>query len=92
MTRSCSALGCTTRDNGRSRERGISFHQFPIDAIQRTKWIHAVNRVDPKSKKVWIPGPGAILCSKHFAETDFETYGMRRKLRKGAVPSVFHYK
>lgn len=27
MTRSCSALGCTARDNGRSRERGISFHQ-----------------------------------------------------------------
>lgn len=27
MTRSCSALGCSARDNGRSRERGISFHQ-----------------------------------------------------------------
>uniref|UniRef100_A0A8C0GUS8 THAP domain-containing protein 1 n=1 Tax=Chelonoidis abingdonii TaxID=106734 RepID=A0A8C0GUS8_CHEAB len=92
MTRSCSALGCTTRDTGLSRKRGISFHQFPIDDIQRTKWIHAVNRADPKSKKIWIPGPGAILCSRHFAEADFESYGMRRKLRKGAVPSVFLYK
>ncbi|XP_074848117.1 DNA transposase THAP9 [Carettochelys insculpta] len=92
MTRSCSALGCTTRDNGLSRKRGISFHQFPTDAIQRTKWIHAVNRADPKSKKVWIPGPGAILCSRHFAEDDFESYGMRRKLKKGAVPSLFQYK
>ncbi|XP_039398118.1 DNA transposase THAP9 isoform X1 [Mauremys reevesii] len=92
MTRSCSALGCTTRDTGLSRKRGISFHQFPIDDIQRTKWIHAVNRADPQSKKVWIPGPGAILCSRHFAEADFESYGMRRKLRKGAVPSVFLYK
>ncbi|KYO42721.1 DNA transposase THAP9 isoform B [Alligator mississippiensis] len=51
MTRSCSALGCSARDNGRSRERGISFHQFPIDATQRNKWILAVNRADPKSKK-----------------------------------------
>ncbi|XP_054846202.1 DNA transposase THAP9 [Eublepharis macularius] len=92
MTRSCSALGCATRDSGLSRERGISFHQFPVDALQRTRWIHAVNRVDPKSKKVWIPGPGAILCSKHFVETDFESYGMRRKLKKGAVPSVFQRK
>ncbi|XP_075356953.1 DNA transposase THAP9 isoform X4 [Mycteria americana] len=89
MTRSCSALGCTTRDNGRSRERGISFHQFPVDAAQRREWIRAVNRVDPRSRQAWRPGPGAILCSRHFAEADFERYGLRRKLRRGAVPSRF---
>uniref|UniRef100_A0A8C3KQK3 THAP domain containing 9 n=1 Tax=Calidris pygmaea TaxID=425635 RepID=A0A8C3KQK3_9CHAR len=89
MTRSCSALGCTARDNGRSRERGISFHQFPVDAVQRREWIRAVNRVDPRSRHAWRPGPGAILCSRHFAEADFERYGLRRKLRRGAVPSRF---
>ncbi|XP_074445277.1 DNA transposase THAP9 isoform X2 [Larus michahellis] len=89
MTRSCSALGCTARDNGRSRERGISFHQFPVDATQRREWIRAVNRVDPRSRQAWRPGPGAILCSRHFAEADFERYGLRRKLRRGAVPSRF---
>ncbi|NXD66060.1 THAP9 transposase, partial [Eolophus roseicapillus] len=89
MTRSCSALGCTARDNGRSRERGISFHQFPVDAAQRREWIRAVNRVDPQSRQAWQPGPGAILCSRHFAEADFERYGLRRKLRRGAVPSRF---
>ncbi|KAM8808196.1 DNA transposase THAP9 [Eudromia elegans] len=89
MTRSCSALGCTARDNGRSRERGISFHQFPVDAAQRRAWIRAVNRVDPRSRQAWRPGPGAILCSRHFAEGDFESYGLRRKLRRGAVPSRF---
>ncbi|XP_063271219.1 DNA transposase THAP9 isoform X2 [Prinia subflava] len=89
MTRSCSALGCTARDTGRSRERGISFHQFPVDAAQRREWIRAVNRVDPRSRRVWRPGPGAILCSRHFAEGDFERYGLRRKLRRGAVPSRF---
>ncbi|XP_045851870.1 DNA transposase THAP9 isoform X1 [Meles meles] len=88
MTRSCSAVGCSTRDTVLSRERGLSFHQFPTDTIQRSKWIRAVNRVDPRSKKIWIPGPGAILCSKHFQESDFESYGIRRKLKKGAVPSV----
>ncbi|XP_072718702.1 DNA transposase THAP9 isoform X1 [Ciconia boyciana] len=91
MTRSCSALGCTTRDNGRSRERGISFHQFPVDAAQRREWIRAVNRVDPRSRQAWRPGPGAILCSRHFAEADFERYGLRRKLRRGAVPSRFSH-
>ncbi|NXU52691.1 THAP9 transposase, partial [Turnix velox] len=89
MTRSCSALGCAARDNGRSRERGISFHQFPVDASQRRQWIRAVNRVDPRSRRAWRPGPGAILCSRHFAEDDFESYGLRRKLRRGAVPSRF---
>ncbi|NXW74520.1 THAP9 transposase, partial [Hirundo rustica] len=89
MTRSCSALGCTARDTGRSRERGISFHQFPVDAAQRREWIRAVNRVDPRSHRAWRPGPGAILCSRHFAEGDFERYGLRRKLRRGAVPSRF---
>ncbi|NWX45392.1 THAP9 transposase, partial [Steatornis caripensis] len=89
MTRSCSALGCTARDDGRSRERGISFHQFPVDTAQRREWIRAVNRVDPRSRQTWRPGPGAILCSRHFAEADFERYGLRRKLRRGAVPSRF---
>ncbi|XP_032095670.1 DNA transposase THAP9 [Sapajus apella] len=92
MTRSCSAVGCSTRDTVLSRERGLSFHQFPTDTIQRSKWIRAVNRVDPRSKKIWIPGPGAILCSKHFQESDFESYGIRRKLKKGTVPSVSLYK
>ncbi|NWU29176.1 THAP9 transposase, partial [Dyaphorophyia castanea] len=89
MTRSCSALGCTVRDTGRSRQRGISFHQFPVDAAQRREWIRAVNRRDPRSRRAWRPGPGAILCSRHFAEGDFERYGLRRKLRRGAVPSRF---
>ncbi|NXI84802.1 THAP9 transposase, partial [Rhipidura dahli] len=76
-------------DTGRSRERGISFHQFPVDAAQRREWIRAVNRVDPRSRRAWRPGPGAILCSRHFTEGDFERYGLRRKLRRGAVPSRF---
>lgn len=63
--------------------------RFPVDAAQRREWIRAVNRVDPRSRQAWRPGPGAILCSRHFAEADFERYGLRRKLRRGAVPSRF---
>lgn len=33
-----------------------------------------------------------MLCSKHFLESDFESYGLRRLLKKGAVPSVSLYK
>ncbi|NWH97120.1 THAP9 transposase, partial [Tichodroma muraria] len=55
---------------------------------QRREWIRAVNRVDPRSRRAWRPGPGAILCSRHFAEGDFERYGLRRKLRRGGpLPS-----
>nr|XP_051675584.1 DNA transposase THAP9 isoform X1 [Oryctolagus cuniculus] len=94
MTRSCCAVGCSTRDTVRSRERGLSFHQcvFPTDILLRSKWIRAVNRVDPRSKKIWIPGPCAMLCSKHFQESDFESYGLRRNLKKGSVPSLYLHK
>ncbi|XP_012622192.3 DNA transposase THAP9 [Microcebus murinus] len=91
MTRSCSAVGCSTRDTAVSRERGVSFHQFPTDTVQRSRWIRAVNRVDPESRKIWIPGPSAFLCSRHFQESDFESYGIRRKLKREAVPSVSLY-
>ncbi|NXG49600.1 THAP9 transposase, partial [Psilopogon haemacephalus] len=60
-----------------------------VDAAQRSEWIRAVNRMDPRSRQAWRPGPGAILCSRHFTKEDFECYGMRRKLRRGAVPSRF---
>ncbi|NXF49461.1 THAP9 transposase, partial [Oceanites oceanicus] len=63
--------------------------RFPVDAAQRREWIRAVNRLDPWSRQAWRPGPGAILCSRHFVEADFERYGLRRKLRRGAVPSRF---
>ncbi|NXQ26709.1 THAP9 transposase, partial [Alaudala cheleensis] len=63
--------------------------RFPVDAAQRREWIRAVNRVDPRSRRAWRPGPGALLCSRHFAEGGFERYGLRRKLRRGAVPSRF---
>ncbi|KAF6372624.1 hypothetical protein mRhiFer1_016864 [Rhinolophus ferrumequinum] len=92
MTRRCSAVGCSTRDTAQSRKRGHSSHQFPTDSIQRSKWIRAANRVDPRTKKIWILGPSALLCSKHFQKSDFESYGTRRKLKKGAVPSVSLYK
>lgn len=69
--------------------RPLSARRFPVDAAQRREWIRAVNRLDPRSRRAWSPGPGAILCSRHFAEADFERYGLRRKLRRGAVPSRF---
>ncbi|NXU87453.1 THAP9 transposase, partial [Xiphorhynchus elegans] len=89
MTRSCSARGCSARDTARSRARGLSFHQFPADPAQRRQWVLAVKRADPHGRRLWRAGPGAILCSRHFAQGDFESYGLRRKLRRGAVPSRF---
>ncbi|NXN17492.1 THAP9 transposase, partial [Indicator maculatus] len=38
--------------------------RFPVDAAQRREWIRAVNRMDPRSRQAWRPGPGAILSLK----------------------------
>ncbi|XP_058522695.1 DNA transposase THAP9 [Ochotona princeps] len=92
MTRSCCAVGCSTRDTVLNRRRGLSFHNFPTDTLMRSKWISAVNRVDPESSKIWLPGPTAMLCSRHFQKSDFEIHGVRRKLRKDVVPSVYLHK
>lgn len=62
---------------------------FPTDTLMRSRWISAVNRVDPESGKIWLPGPTAVLCSRHFQKSDFEIHGVRRKLRKDAMPSVY---
>ncbi|KAJ7344693.1 hypothetical protein JRQ81_000643 [Phrynocephalus forsythii] len=52
----------------------------------------AVNRIEPGSQKLWIPGSGACLCSEHFQPTEFEVYGGQRRLKAGVVPSLFSFK
>ncbi|KAJ1106264.1 hypothetical protein NDU88_003667 [Pleurodeles waltl] len=91
MPRYCCATGCTTHDSAESKEKGISFHLFPGNQELREKWALALKRIDRKTKRLWVPGPGAILCSKHFDPEDFEKFGAKRKLKIGTVPSIFQH-
>lgn len=64
---------------------GISFHEIPVDADVRARWLAAIRR------DKWSPNTTSCytkVCSRHFKEEDF-IEGKRRRLKKGAVPSVF---
>uniref|UniRef100_K7FPC3 THAP-type domain-containing protein n=1 Tax=Pelodiscus sinensis TaxID=13735 RepID=K7FPC3_PELSI len=52
----------------------------------------AVKRIEPSSKRLWIPGAGACLCSQHFTLDEFELYGGQKQLKASVIPSVFSFK
>ncbi|KAG6937998.1 THAP domain containing 9, partial [Chelydra serpentina] len=58
----------------------------------RKRWMLAVKRIEPGSRRLWIPGAGACLCSQHFTQDEFELYGGQKRLKAGVIPSVFSFK
>ena len=81
MVVSCVAYGCTNRHKGAGSS--LAFHKFPQDIEKRRKWIHALRRDN------FEPTSSSRLCSEHFQPSDYENYGMRRRLKIDAVPSIF---
>uniref|UniRef100_G1KBN5 THAP-type domain-containing protein n=1 Tax=Anolis carolinensis TaxID=28377 RepID=G1KBN5_ANOCA len=92
MPKACSAINCPNRDTRENRAKGLSFHSFPKAHELRKKWMLAVNRIEPGSRKLWIPGSGACICSEHFNQEEFEVYGGQKRLKAGVIPSVFSFK
>ncbi|XP_053242478.1 DNA transposase THAP9 isoform X1 [Podarcis raffonei] len=92
MPKACSAVNCPNRDTRENRAKGLSFHSFPKAHELRKKWMLAVNRIEPGSRKLWIPGSGACICSDHFFQDEFEVYGGQKRLKAGVIPSVFSFK
>ncbi|KAG0445416.1 hypothetical protein HPB47_015514, partial [Ixodes persulcatus] len=71
--------------NAKKKIPGLSFHDIPADEELSKKWILVIRRDN------WTPNTTSNyskVCSKHFKETDF-LKGKYRRLKKGAVPSVF---
>uniref|UniRef100_A0A8C8RC60 THAP-type domain-containing protein n=1 Tax=Pelusios castaneus TaxID=367368 RepID=A0A8C8RC60_9SAUR len=92
MPKACSAINCPNRDTRENRARGLSFHSFPKAHELRKRWMLAVKRIEPSSRRLWIPGAGACLCSQHFTQDEFELYGGQKRLKAGVIPSVFSFK
>ena len=84
MVISCSAYGCTARQQTGSQRR---FHLLPSDLELRKKWIVAIRR----SK--WTPGRVAHICSDHFSPESYLTSKpwLRNRLKRDAVPCVFNF-
>nr|CAI5841308.1 unnamed protein product [Callosobruchus analis] len=83
MVSSCSAFNCTSRF---VKGGNLKFHCFPKDAALRKKWIGALRRKD------FVPSTRAVICSKHFKNSDYvQTYMDSLRLKKDAVPSIFDF-
>ncbi|KAH8033392.1 hypothetical protein HPB51_011835 [Rhipicephalus microplus] len=73
------------KSDEKKKPGGLSFHELPADADARARWLAAIRR------DKWSPNTTSCytkVCSRHFKEENF-IEGKRRRLKKGAVPSVF---
>ena len=75
------------------RNKDVRFHVFPKDPTARKAWISRIRREN-------LPDPESCrICSKHFTQDCYETNLMeeltgqkaQKRLKKGAVPSVFPF-
>ncbi|GBN46738.1 THAP domain-containing protein 1 [Araneus ventricosus] len=87
MPNFCSAYGCSNRgQKANCKEKGISFHHFPLNDKDRLKqWLVNIRR------KNFKPTTYHRLCSEHFTNEDFEyqLFTNRRGLKNTAVPTKF---
>ncbi|XP_060084503.1 uncharacterized protein LOC132563767, partial [Ylistrum balloti] len=56
MGKECVVLGCTNRDT--DKQENLKFNRIPKDVISRSKWLKAVNRIDPNTGNLVTTGPG----------------------------------
>ena len=87
MVKSCCAWRCTNRYQKRKphgsedREKEVTFFSFPMKNQELTKrWIAALRR------DKFTPTAYRYIC-----RVDFRDHGLRRRLKKDAIPSVFDF-
>ena len=90
MPKECVVGGCKNMPKD-----GVSFHEFPDDALIRDQWVKAVK----STRKFWNgPSAHSVVFSNHFVEEDFlltcrtkKKLGIKTKmyLEKSAIPTVF---
>lgn len=67
-----------------------SFHEFPSDIPLRNKWLDSISRAPkPGSNEPWMPTDHSSVCSLHFTAEDFVVGAKRKRLKRGAIPTLF---
>lgn len=99
MVYKCAAFGCKSGSKSNTDDSCVTFYAFPSDPQLREKWIKANPRKD------FVVTKHSRLCSLHFHSSDFvdvctdtnksraqqkSDTALRRILKHGVVPSVFH--
>lgn len=78
----CCIPHCGSSRRKPGQERNFALHEIPSDPDERASWLQAIKRDD------WLPSTYSMVCSRHFVPSDY-VEGKRRKLKKGAIPSIF---
>ena len=55
-------------------------HLFPQDKKLRQTWIHAVKRLNPRTKRNWKPSRHHVVCKQYFKEEDYVKIGYHGEL------------
>lgn len=74
------------KSDSKRKVPGTSFHEIPSDSQLRETWLEVVARKD------WVPNTTlrySVVCRRHFLTTDYKEGCQTRKLKRGAIPSVF---
>ncbi|XP_076050114.1 uncharacterized protein LOC143030782 [Oratosquilla oratoria] len=85
MPQHCSVPLCSAHTGG---------HKFPSDEKMNMKWRMAIKRLEPGTNKPWIPRKYSVVCEKPFTADDYMPAGLsgsRKRLKPGAVPSIFYF-
>ena len=59
--------------------------RFPKDVAVRQQWLREIRR------HTFTPSDTSVVCSDHFEESCYEVSRLRRRLRTGAVPTIFKH-
>ncbi|XP_034471704.1 uncharacterized protein LOC117779583 [Drosophila innubila] len=81
MPAHCAVINCSDKY---VHSGSISFHRFPFkrkDLLQ--KWKDFTQRSGQ-----WMPSKWSAVCSRHFADSDFNCSNNRKTLKKNAVPTL----
>ncbi|XP_053568394.1 uncharacterized protein LOC128657979 [Bombina bombina] len=91
----CFAIGCSTKQIKGRKTSDISLHCFPTSPNRIRTWIQstgqAVADMDHLVERIIKTKRNSIfrMCSRHFRENDYEMIGVRKYLKKDAIPSIF---
>ncbi|XP_038077625.1 uncharacterized protein LOC119745381 isoform X2 [Patiria miniata] len=84
----CCVPQCTNSSQ-HNPEQKLSFHKFPDDENLRKVWAARIHRIIGPNFQIKYE---TKVCSAHFKPGEFvRVFGTKRKLKKGAVPSIFKW-
>lgn len=83
MPSMCCAPGCFSKP-----QQGLSFFFFPTDVALHQAWLTNLQNHNPDAPS-FVPESHHRLCSLHFVLSDFASFGLRKRLKKGAIPTLF---